>query len=312
VAGLFLTAAARVSFGGVEIYPRVGYQATLSTQAHGVSGRVTIVDQDTFRIDNFNYDGGGISVYAYLGTANNHAAFVNGLQTGPQLLGMHFHNGTLIVDLPAGQTLDGYNAISIWCVAAQSSFGSGTFQPPSYPRAGYSAVLAQGGHNTSGVATIVDERTIRLTDFTYDGFAPQVYAHLGRNDYYPDLAAGPRMFPQLTQAYSDDTLIVQLPMGESLDGYGAISIWCETFNINFTSNEFPRPPHDLDIDGDIDLDDAALFSSCHLGPETFQPETAICTDSDMDNDDDVDLQDFSIMLECFDGAGVRALPGCRS
>lgn len=109
---------------------RTGWTATLSTEAHGVSGRAVIVDEDTYRLEDFSYDGGGISVYAHLGEADSTAAFASGLQTGPQLLGMPFSGGSLEIDLPAGETLDGYNAISIWCVAAGTSFGSGTFQDP--------------------------------------------------------------------------------------------------------------------------------------------------------------------------------------
>jgi hypothetical protein len=32
-----------------------------------------------------------------------------------------------MIDLPAGQTLEGWHAVSVWCVAAGVSFGSGTF-----------------------------------------------------------------------------------------------------------------------------------------------------------------------------------------
>lgn len=40
-------------------YPRAGDQAILSTNAHSVSGTVTLLDADTFRVDNFHYDGSG-------------------------------------------------------------------------------------------------------------------------------------------------------------------------------------------------------------------------------------------------------------
>jgi hypothetical protein len=113
-------------------YPRAGFRANLSTIAHDVDGFVTILDQDTLLVENFDYDGGGISVYFYLGAQNNANAFTNGLQIGPQLLGTVFDDETLTLDLPPGATLDGYNAISVWCVAAGVSFGQGAFfaQPP--------------------------------------------------------------------------------------------------------------------------------------------------------------------------------------
>ena len=37
------------------------------------------------------------------------------------------------MQLPEGQTLDGWKAISIWCRAVQASFGWGTFAPPNPP-----------------------------------------------------------------------------------------------------------------------------------------------------------------------------------
>jgi hypothetical protein len=113
-------------------YVRAGWQAPLSTDGHGVSGTVTIVDADTFRVDHFNYDGAGIAVYFYLAAADNRTAFLAGLQTGPNLLrrGNPYVNVTMTVNLPSGVNFDGYNAISVWCTGAGSSFGSGTFVSP--------------------------------------------------------------------------------------------------------------------------------------------------------------------------------------
>ena len=109
---------------------RAGWTATLRTLAHGVSGRATIVDEDTIRLDDFFYDGGGIGVYAYLGTSDSNAAFVSGLRTGTDLFGTVFAGESLEIDLPPGETFDNYAAISIWCVDARVNFVSGTFADP--------------------------------------------------------------------------------------------------------------------------------------------------------------------------------------
>lgn len=42
----------------------------------------------------------------------------------------------MTIELPAGNTLDGYNAISLWCLPAQANFGSGTFAVPEPVSAG--------------------------------------------------------------------------------------------------------------------------------------------------------------------------------
>ncbi len=108
---------------------KAGWTAELSTIAHGVSGTVTILDDDTYRVDRFSYDGRGIVVYLYL--APDDSSFETGLETGPQLVGpVEFDDDTLIVQLPDGETFDAYNAVSVWCVVANASFGHGTFSPP--------------------------------------------------------------------------------------------------------------------------------------------------------------------------------------
>jgi hypothetical protein len=109
--------------------PAPGWSATLSRISHNVSGTVTVVDADTLQVDNFTYDGGGLDVRFYLGVDATRAAFTSGLPVGPQLLGMAFSGSQepLVLDLPAGQTIAGWNAISVWCVDVSVSFGQGTF-----------------------------------------------------------------------------------------------------------------------------------------------------------------------------------------
>ncbi len=111
--------------------PQVGWQTDLSMFDHDVSGTVTIVDDDTLRIDDFTYDGGGPLVYFYLGTEQTDVAFKAGLEIGPRLNVTSFDGtqGPMLIDLPVGETLEGYNAISVWCVRGNADFGSGTFAP---------------------------------------------------------------------------------------------------------------------------------------------------------------------------------------
>ena len=116
-------------------YPRAGWEAELSQDFHNVSGSVTIIDEDTLRVDDFTYDGGGIVVYFYLGASDTPLDFTTGLAIGDDLFGTSFDGteGPMFIDLPIATTLDGYNAISVWCVAAGLSFGSGTFATPAVP-----------------------------------------------------------------------------------------------------------------------------------------------------------------------------------
>ncbi len=226
-------------------YDRAGYRTELSTLAHSVSGTVTIVDIDTIRVDNFHYDGGGISVYFVLGTSDTYAAFASGLVIGDDLLGTPYSGGSLVINLPPGETLDGYNAVSVWCVPAGANFGSGTFGAP-YARTGWTATLSTLAHNVSGTVTIVDENTVRVDDFHYDGGGIAVYFVLGASNDYAGFSSGLVIGNNLLGTpYNGGTLTINLPGASTLDGYNAISVWCVPAGANFGSGSFlavPEPP----------------------------------------------------------------------
>ena len=128
---LALTAGVAAAPLALATSPEIGWRADLATLYHNVSGTATILDADTLRIENFTYDGGGLDVYFYLGADESKAAFSSGLSVGPQLLGQAFDGSQspLTIDLPPGATIDGYHAISVWCVDVDVSFGQGTFRP---------------------------------------------------------------------------------------------------------------------------------------------------------------------------------------
>lgn len=110
-------------------YPRTGWAATLSSLQHGVRGSVSIVDARSLRLSGFYYDGLGPLVYVYLANEESFVAFSSGLAIGPMLQRRRYDNESFDVQLPEGQTLDGFNAVSIWCVQFRANFGSGRFAP---------------------------------------------------------------------------------------------------------------------------------------------------------------------------------------
>jgi hypothetical protein len=239
VAGFGFSWSTPVSAQGT--YWKAGWQAKLSTVSHGVRGTVTIVDENTYRVDDFHYDGLGISVFFYLGATDQRSDFLAGRRTGSNLLGPAFAGASLTVDLPAGATFDQYGAISVWCTAAGSSFGSGAFAP--YARAGWQAALSTVSHGVRGTVTLVDADTFRVDDFFYDGGGIDVFFYLGAADTRASFTAGKPVGPQLLRAtpFAGETLTVDLPAGMTFDGLNAISVWCTAVSSSFGSGAFISP-----------------------------------------------------------------------
>ncbi len=105
-------------------HPAVGRSGEFSDIAHDVSGTLTVIDDRTLQITNFNYDGDGVVVFFYTGTDGNYAA---GEEIGLQLNGRPYVNETITLTIPDNLTLDDFNGISVWCVPFFANFGDARF-----------------------------------------------------------------------------------------------------------------------------------------------------------------------------------------
>jgi len=106
--------------------PEIGQMATFTTRSHGVSGVAKIVDAQTIRVTNFNYDGRGVVVYMIVSVNSGFAPYTQ--ISGDLIRGVPYVNETLDFTIPPGTNLADINYISVWCVVAGVSFGDGQFQ----------------------------------------------------------------------------------------------------------------------------------------------------------------------------------------
>ena len=106
-------------------HSKVGKTGSLSEKQHDVSGKVTIVDDCTIKFENFNYDGLGIDVRMYSGSALN---FTSGQAISKNIFGTAYSNSKVLLRLPTGVSLDDFDSISVWCVEVGVSFGDIQFQ----------------------------------------------------------------------------------------------------------------------------------------------------------------------------------------
>ncbi|MEQ8955352.1 MAG: DM13 domain-containing protein [Gammaproteobacteria bacterium] len=121
----------------------------------------------------------------------------------------------------------------------------------SHPNVGLSATLTRRFHNVAGTATILDDCTIQLTNFFYDGGGIDVHVYAGNNlQFHPADGGFSLKSGLLGTAYNNGTLTITLPSGVTLDDFDSISIWCVPVGQSFGDARF-IPGLPSGDDGDI-------------------------------------------------------------
>jgi len=106
--------------------------------------------------------------------------------------------------------------------------------PATNPLVGTTAAFTNFTHNIGGTLTLLDDRTIQVTNFTYDGGGPAVYFYTGTDGGYRPSDGGRQIGPMLNgRIYDNETITVTLPDDITLDDFNGVSVWCELFSINF-------------------------------------------------------------------------------
>jgi hypothetical protein len=108
----------------------------------------------------------------------------------------------------------------------------------SHAMVGQTGELSTLAHSVSGTATIVDDCTIEITNFNYDGggIIVEVYAGVDEN-YHPPagFAISENIFGT---RFVNQTYTVQLPTDKTLDDLNGISIWCSDVGVSFGDSLF--------------------------------------------------------------------------
>ena len=109
-----------------------------------------------------------------------------------------------------------------------------------HPAVGRSAPLVGLAHAVEGTVTVLDDCTLEVSGFGYDGGGPAVYFFGGSGRDYVNRAIplGPALNGRL---YADDTLRLTLPEGRTFDDVDSLSVWCFEFRANFGDAFFGDP-----------------------------------------------------------------------
>ncbi len=104
------------------------------------------------------------------------------------------------------------------------------------PRVGLSAELSEDHHDVSGTVHIVDNCTLEVRNFTYDGGGVHVRMTASADGDYDN---GIHISENLKgTAFDNETLTLPLPAGVTLDDVEYLSVWCIPFDEDFGSAQF--------------------------------------------------------------------------
>jgi mono/diheme cytochrome c family protein len=111
--------------------------------------------------------------------------------------------------------------------------GGGDGCPSTHPLVGTTAELTGRFHGVRGTVTVVDDCSIRVDDFFFDGNGIDVRLY-GASDL--TFANGFIMGEDLKNfpvGYENDTVVGTLPDDKTLDDLGAVSVWCVPVGVSF-------------------------------------------------------------------------------
>jgi hypothetical protein len=100
----------------------VGRQATFSSLQHNWGGVVTVLDDCSFTVEDWTYDGTAPQAFFWGSAQTTRQSIIDGFALHGTRL--QFAGGiTVVQNLPAGKTWDDVPVISGWCVTFSALFG---------------------------------------------------------------------------------------------------------------------------------------------------------------------------------------------
>jgi len=107
-----------------------------------------------------------------------------------------------------------------------------------HPAVGAQAELSTVAHRVAGTVRVIDNCTLQIDNFTYDGRGPAVFFWASVDLDY----AGPGYF-QIGESihgteYNNETVVLDLPAGKTLSDFNSLSVWCTLFGATFGDATF--------------------------------------------------------------------------
>lgn len=219
----------------------------LNTYAHQVSGDVFVIDEYTFLMKGFTYDGLGQDAFFWTGATvrPSNIGFIVPDERGRTNKLNRYNNQDITIRIPDGdKKIQSLKWLSIWDIRDNRNFADiyipDGFSPPSAQRI---AEFSRESHGVrSGPLVVLDSKRIRIENFFYDGSSNSTYFWVGTGPV--PSSSGKRIPDELgylepLSRYEGETLTLHLPGEMTIFDIDWISIWDEEDQVSFGSVSFP-------------------------------------------------------------------------
>lgn len=132
---------------------------------------------------------------------------------------------------------EGQTGSTNWTATAAASSGYyRAVKDPYHSKVGQSTELSSLAYSVSGTVEIINNRTIKISNFNYTGGGVVVQIVVAADSSYaPYVALTEDIFGQ---SFVNETLYLTIPSGTDLDAINYISVWCVAFGADFGSGYF--------------------------------------------------------------------------
>jgi len=135
-------------------------------------------------------------------------------------------------------SFEGFEGHTNWTITASDSGFFRAVRETYHPKVGEIADFGTGNaHEVAGTAHIVNNRTMELRNFYFDGGGIQIEVWLSESGNFPSdyLSISGDL---LGRVFEDDTLTLDIPAGTDLSKINYISIWCIPAGASFGDGQF--------------------------------------------------------------------------
>ncbi|XP_026274137.1 protein Skeletor, isoforms B/C [Frankliniella occidentalis] len=165
-----------------EVY-RGKFLGKINSYHHQVSGDVYAVDEYTFLLTEFNYDGNGADTFFWAGASNRPGpqGFIVPDEYGKTNILARYFNKDFTITLPDGKKITEIKWFAIYDLTSQNAFGDlyipEDFEPPTVQKI---SQLSKRSHDVGSESIeIIDAKTFRIPELNYNGAGKDTYFYVG-------------------------------------------------------------------------------------------------------------------------------------